>query len=214
MNKITQFFMNKPTVFWSFIAGIILAGIIAFNQMPKLEDPAVAVKQAMVVIPYPGATAHEMELKVAIPVEDVLRTLPQVRKLKTECQEGMCQISIEYALETRNQDLEQYFDLLRRKMNDCKSTLPQDCYDPVVVDDMMDVYGLFYSLTGDGYSIKELETYAKYIRRQLLSVKGVKRITIAGARSEVINITLDKEKIAQNGMIPMQIMMQLQSAGK
>lgn len=214
MNRITQFFMNKPTVFWSFIAGIILAGIIAFNQMPKLEDPAVAVKQAMVVIPYPGATAHEMELKVAIPVEDVLRTLPQVRKLKTECQEGMCQISIEYALETRNQDLEQYFDLLRRKMNDCKSTLPQDCYDPVVVDDMMDVYGLFYSLTGDGYSIKELETYAKYIRRQLLSVKGVKRITIAGARSEVINITLDKEKIAQNGMIPMQIMMQLQSAGK
>ena len=98
MNRITQFFMNKPTVFWSFIAGIILAGIIAFNQMPKLEDPAVAVKQAMVVIPYPGATAHEMELKVAIPVEDVLRTLPQVRKLKTECQEGMCQISIEYAL--------------------------------------------------------------------------------------------------------------------
>lgn len=40
--NIILFFMNKPTVFWSFIAGIILAGIIAFNQMPKLEDPAVA----------------------------------------------------------------------------------------------------------------------------------------------------------------------------
>lgn len=214
MNRITQFFMNKPTVFWSFIVGIILAGIIAFNQMPKLEDPAVAVKQSMVVIPYPGATAHEIELKVAIPVEDVLRTLPQVRKLKTECQEGMCQISLEYALEAKKSDLEQYFDLLRRKMNDCKSSLPQDCYDPIVIDDMMDVYGLFYSLTGEGYTSKELETYAKYIRRQLLSVKGVKRITLAGARSEVINITLDKEKIAQNGMIPTQIMMQLQGAGK
>lgn len=214
MNRITEFFMNKPTVFWSFIVGIILAGIISFMQMPKLEDPAVAVKQSMVVVPYPGATAHEVELKVAIPVEDVLRTLPNVRTLRTECGEGMCKIAIEYSPETPNADLEQYFDLLRRKMNDCKSKLPQDCYAPVVVDDMMDVYGLFYSLSGDGYTIKELEKYAKHIRRQLLSVKGVKRITIAGGRSEVINITIDKEKIAQNSMIPAQIMSQLQSAGK
>ncbi len=214
MEKIIRFFMERPTVFWSFVAGILIAGYIAFTRMPKLEDPAIAVKQAMVVIPYPGATAHEIELKVAIPLEDVLRTLPQVRKLKSECGEGMCQITLNYELETKNEDLEQYFDLLRRKINDSKSLLPQDCYDPIVVDDMMDVYGLFYSLTGDGYSYTELEKYAKYLRRELLKVKGVKRITVAGNRSEVINITLDKEKIAQNGMIPTQIMMQLQGAGK
>ena len=214
MNRITEFLMKRPTVFWSFIVGIILAGVLSFMKMPKLEDPAVAVKQAMVVVPYPGATAHEIETKVAIPMEDVLRTLPQVRKLSAECGEGMCKIGIEYALETHEEDLEQYFDLLRRKMNDSKNILPQDCYAPIVIDDMMDVYGLFYSLSGDGYTIKELERFAKYIRQQLLSVKGVKRITIAGARSEVINITIDKEKIAQNSMIPMQIMAQLQSAGK
>ena len=38
--------------------------------MPKLEDPAVAVKQAMVVVPYPGANAHEVELKVVQVMED------------------------------------------------------------------------------------------------------------------------------------------------
>ena len=97
-----------------------------------------------------------------------------------------------------DEDLEQYFDLLRRKVNDNKSVLPQDCLDPIVMDDMMDVYGIFYSLTGDGYTYTELEKYAKYIRRNLLTVKGVKRITIAGTRREVINITIDKEKIAQN----------------
>ena len=211
--KITKFFMDRPTAFWSFMVMIILAGALAFSSMPKLEDPAVAVKQAMVIIPYQGATAHEVELKVAQPMEDVLRTLPQVRKLKSECQSGMAMITIEYALEAKGEDLEQYFDLLRRKVNDNKSVLPQDCLDPIVMDDMMDVYGIFYSLTGDGYTYTELEKYAKYIRRNLLTVKGVKRITIAGTRREVINITIDKERIAQNGLIPTQIMMQLQGAG-
>lgn len=74
-----------------------------------------------------------------------------------------------------------------------KGQLPSGCYDPVVVDDMMDVYGIFYSLTGDGYTYPEMEKYAKLIRRELLKVKGVKRVNIACARSEVINITLSKE---------------------
>ena len=86
--KVTEFFMRRSTLFWSLMAAILIAGVIAFIQMPKLEDPAVAVKQAMVVVPYPGASAHEVELDVAIKMEDALRTLPDVKKIKTECHDG------------------------------------------------------------------------------------------------------------------------------
>lgn len=193
--------------------GIIVAGVIAFLQMPKLEDPAVAVKQAMVIIPYQGASAEEVEQKVAQPMEDVLRTLPQVRRIKSSCSQGLAQITVEYAMEAKLTNLEQYFDLLRRKVNDNKAMLPQGCMEPIVMDDMMDVYGIFYCLTGEGYSMGELEKYAKHLRRELLTVKGVKRITIGGTRREVINIIIEPERIAQNGLIPTQIMMQLQGAG-
>lgn len=211
--KITKFFMERPTLFWSLMAGIIIAGIISFVQMPKLEDPAVPVKQAMVVIPCQGATAYEMEQKVAQPMEEVLRTLPGVRRVKSACSQSMVQITIEYDMSVKNKDLEQYFDLLRRKVNDNKSMLPQNCMEPIVMDDMMDVYGIFYSLTGDGYSYDDLEKCAKDIRRDLLTVKGVKRITIGGTRRTVINVIMEPERIAQNGLIPAQIMMQLQGAG-
>lgn len=140
--KITKFFMERPTLFWSLMAGIIIAGIISFVQMPKLEDPAVPVKQAMVVIPCQGATAYEMEQKVAQPMEEVLRTLPGVRRVKSACSQSMVQITIEYDMSVKNKDLEQYFDLLRRKVNDNKSMLPQNCMEPIVMDDMMDVYGI------------------------------------------------------------------------
>lgn len=206
--------MKRPTLFWSLMTFILIAGVLAFLQMPKLEDPAVSVKQAMVIIPYPGATAHEVELKVTQTMEDELRALPNVKKIKSECQNGMATFTVEFQMTVLQKDLEQHFDLLRRKVNDSRSKLPQDCYDPIVIDDMMDVYGIFYAFTGEGYSYPELYKYAKLIRRELLGVKGVKRILITGNRDEVIQITLSKEKIARNGIIPTQIMMSLQNAGK
>ena len=212
--KITEFFMKRPTLFWSLAVFVILAGVLSFIQMPKLEDPAVAVKQAMVVVPYPGAGAHQVELEVVQLMEDELRNLPDVKKIKSECKNGMAMLTVEFRMTVLLEDLEQHFDLLRRKVNDLKPRLPQGCYDPVVVDDMMDVYGIFYAFTGDGYSYPELYQYARMLRRELMNVKGVKRVNIVGNRDEVINIVLSKEKIARNGVLPTQIMMALQNAGK
>ena len=212
MKHIPEFFLRRPTLFWSFMAFILLAGVIAFVQMPKLENPALATKQAMVAVVWPGADAHQVELQVAQPVEDALRTLPDVKKIKTECHDGTAMFSVEFEMSVTMDDLEQHFDLLRRKAGDVASRLPSGCYAPVVIDDMMDVYGIFYALTGDGYTYPELYQYAKLIRRELVTIQGVKRINIVGNRDEVINITFSKEDIARNGMLPTQLMMALQQA--
>lgn len=212
--KMTRFFIQRPLLFWSLIVAILVAGVLSFIQMPKLEDPAISLKQAMVVVPWPGASAHDVELKVAQTMEDELRALPNVKKIKTECQNGSAMFTVEFQMTVLNRDIEQHFDLLRRKVNDVASRLPQGCYAPIVIDDMMDVYGIFYALTADGYDYPEMYDYAKYIRRELLDVKGVKRINIVGNRDEVINIILSKEQIARNGIVPTQIISALQSAGK
>lgn len=214
MIRITEYFMKRPMQFWSFVTAIIIAGILSFVQMPKLEDPAVSAKHAMVIVPYPGASAHETELKVALMMEEELRALPNVNKIKTECRNGMAMFTVEFQMTVLTKDLEQHFDLLRRKVNDASAKLPQGCYDPIVIDDMMDVYGIFYALTADGYDYPEMYKYAKLIKRELSGVKGVKRINIVGNRDEVINITLSKEQISRNGVIPTQVMSVLQGAFK
>ena len=214
MKKVTEFFVKNPTIFWSLMVGIMIAGVLSFMQMPKLEDPAVSAKQAMVMVIYPGASAHEVELNVAQTVENELKTLPDVNKIKTECQSGMAMFTVEFKMTVLNKDLEQHFDFVRRKASDVASKLPPGCYEPIVIDDMMDVYGIFYALTGDGYDYNELNRYAKYIQLNLSDVKGVKRVNLAGARSEVINITLSKDLISRNGIIPTQIISTLQSVGK
>lgn len=214
IDSITGYFMKRPVIFWSLLASLLVAGLLSYTSMPKLEDPAVSAKQAMVAVMFPGASAHEMELNVAQVVEQELRSLPDVKKVRTECQNGSAIFTVEFKMTVRQEDLEQHFDMLRRKTGAVALKLPQGCYAPVVIDDMMDVYGILYGLTAEGYDYPAMYKYAKYIQRELLAVDGVKRINLSGNRDEVINITISKENISRNGIIPTQIMSALQAAGK
>ncbi len=204
--------MQRPTLFWSLMAAIIILGVLSYLRMPKLEDPAVPVKQASIVILYPGADLHTTELEVAVPMEDALRTLPDVDEIKTNVSPGTAMISVMFNMETPKSELEQHFDLVRRKAADVALKLPQGAMEPIVIDDMMDVYGLLYAFSGDGYSLKELEKYAKLLRRELVAIDGVKRVNIGGPVSEVIDIEFTPEQLKRNGLMPTQLMMALQSA--
>lgn len=214
MKKVIEFFINRRTLFWSMMVIILLAGIMYFLRMPKLEDPAVTVKQASVVVIYPGADSEVIERDVAIPLEDQLRTLPDVKKIKSDIRHGQVLISVEFQFEVPNEEIEQYFDQVRRKVMDTQASLPQGCMAPIVVDDMMDVYGIFYAISGDGYETSEIEPFAKNIRREIMGIKGVKRATIGGVQREVIDIVFQPSMIQRNGLLPMLVAQTLQSSTK
>lgn len=214
MIKITEFFMHRRTLFWSAMAIILLGGILFFLRMPKLEDPAVVVKQASVMVVYPGADAEIIERDVVSMLEDRLRTLPDVKKIKSDVSSGQALISVELEFDVPKDEVEQYFDQVRRKVMDVQGSLPQGCMAPIVIDDMMDVYGIFYALSGDGYDSGELEVYAKQMRREIMGIKGVKRVNIGGVQREVIDITFTPEEIRRNGLLPMLVAQTLQSSTK
>ncbi|MDE6352095.1 MAG: efflux RND transporter permease subunit, partial [Muribaculaceae bacterium] len=212
MTSLTKFFMTRRTLFWSAIIIILFAGVLYFMKMPKLEDPAIAVKQSTVVVIYPGADSEIIERDVVTLLEDQLRALPNIKKLKSDVRRGQAVIGVEYQLDVPVEELEQNFDLLRRKVNDIQGSLPQGCMTPIVIDDMMDVYGIFYALRGDGYTTAELEKYAKKLRQDILTVKGVKRVNIGGVQRVVIDITFTPDQIRRNGMLPLLVAQALQSS--
>ena len=214
MERLTNFFIRRQTLFWSILVLILLAGILVYLRMPKLEDPAVTVKQASVVLLYPGANAEQMENDVVKVVEEHLRTLPDVRKISSTVKPGQALVQVEFEYETPMQEIEQHFDLVRRKVSDVEMMLPPGVMSPIVVDDMMDVYGIFYALSGEDYEYPELEEYAKTLKREILTIKGVKRVNIGGTQREVIDITFTPEQIKNDGNLPLLVAQALQSVTK
>jgi multidrug efflux pump subunit AcrB len=209
--KLTEFFFKRSTFFWACMVIIVFAGIYSYIIMPKLEDPELSVKQAMVVTYYPGASAHEVELEVTSILEDELRALSNVSGIESISSENMSTITVNIDFAIPVEGLEQRWDILRRKVESATQRLPSGAYPPVVVDDVSDIYGMFYALSGDGYTYAEMEKYAELIKRELLELKGVKRITLFGTRDENVNIMLPKEMIARNSIYPVQIMTAIDS---
>ena len=212
--KITEFCYQNRIVFWFLMLLIVAGGILSYEIMPKLEDPAISIKQAMVITYYPGASAHEVELEVTSALEDELRTISDVSDIWSYSSDNMSMITVVLALSVPPKETEQRWDILRRKVQLAALKLPQGAMQPVVVDDVSDIYGMFYYITADGYSYTDMQPYAEMIRRELLKVKGVKRISFFGTREEQINISLPQTMLARNSIYPMQIMTGINALNK
>ena len=81
-------------------------------------------------------------------------------------------IQIELLSTVPDDDVEQCWDMLRRKVNDARASLPEGVSAPIVKDDFGNVYGMFYALTGDGLSDRELSDYAELIKREVGELEG------------------------------------------
>lgn len=201
-------FDNKHLV-WFLIAVLLLGGIHAAYEMSKLEDPEIKVKIAMVVATRSGASATEMELEVTDPLERAIRTIGDVKYVQSWSHSDVAILQVELHPTTKDDKLEQCWDMLRRKVNDIASDLPTGT-SVMVQDDFNLVYGMFYALTGDGYTEQELSDYATLIQRELTNLDGVGRVLIYGERENTINISLLPEKMASLGVSPAEVLTTLQ----
>ena len=207
--NISKWALNRGVLINAFVAVLIIGGLWAFPQMPKLEDPAVRVKQALVVATYPGASAHQVELELTDPIEKSIRQMPGIDHIESASYADMTIITVELHPTVKDDELEQQWDLLRRKVENIKPSLPKGSQVMTVADDFGDVYGMFYALTGDGLSDRQLSDYAELIKREVLAIDGVTRVDIYGKRPECININLKEEKMANLGVLPTEVIQTL-----
>lgn len=206
-------FHNRNLIYF-LVAVLLLGGAYSCYQMSKLEDPEIKVKLAMVVTTYPGASAHQVELEVTDVLEKNIRTMGNIDNIESYSYNDLSLIQVELLSTVPNADVEQCWDMLRRKVNDTRTSLPEGVSTPIVKDDFGNVYGMFYALTGDGLTDRELSDYAELIKREINELEGVDRIELYGRRSECINISLMQDRMANLGVKPAEVLATLNGQNK
>lgn len=96
--------------------------------------------------------------------------------------------------------LPQVWDELRKKVINYQNQLPPGAGPSLVNDDYGDVYGVYFALTGKGYTQAELKEIADMLKRELLLVQDVKKVTFYGEPQEVIYIEMSRPKMASLGI--------------
>ncbi|MBR1668154.1 MAG: efflux RND transporter permease subunit [Bacteroidaceae bacterium] len=193
---------------------LVVGGLLSYGSMSKLEDPAIKVKQAIVVTTYPGASAHQVELEVTDPLEKSIREMSSIDNIQSQSYADLSLITVELLTTVPDENVEQQWDMLRRKVANVQSKLPSGASASQVKDDFGDVYGMFYALKGDGQSDKELNDYAELIKRAVSEIDGVSRVEIYGKRNECINIELCEDKMANLGVMPTEVIQTLNNQNK
>lgn len=196
--NVGEYSVNNKVISWLLIIILVGGGLIAFDRMGKLEDPAFTIKSAKILTLYPGATAREVQEELTYHLEDTIQKMPQVKRIKMSVSRpGLSDILIDFKDEYKSADLPDIFDELRRKIADIKPSLPPGANAPIVLDDFGDVYGIYLMLTGDGYSWRDLYDTADAIKKQLVLVNGVRKVVIDGEQREVVYLDVSRSTVAE-----------------
>lgn len=212
--KFVKYFLQNKSVTILLLAFIFVGGIYSYTKMGKLEDAPFTIKQALVLTTYPGASPSEVQTQVTDVLEEAIQSLGELYYLKTENRAGLSKITVYVKKEIRADEMQQLWDKLRRKVNDVQNKLPAGAGPSIVNDDFGDVLGVFYGLTGDGRSYRELEKQAKIIKNDLLKVKDVARVEIYGLQTPTIDILISPSVMSQSGITTADIIYAFEAQNK
>lgn len=179
---------------------ITVAGILAFFELGRAEDPPFTVKQMTIVTAWPGATAQEMQDQVAEPLEKRMQELKWYDRTETYTRPGMAFTVLWLQDSTPPSQVQEVFYQARKKLNDETKNLPEGVIGPMVNDEFSDVTFSLFALKAKGEPQRLLVRDAESLRQRLLHVPGVKKVNIIGEQTERIFISFSHDRLATLGV--------------
>ena len=183
----------------------LIGGVMAYFEIGKLEDPSFTIKTAVISAVYPGASAYEVEQEVTSRIEDAVQAMGEIKHIRSRSTPGLAIIYVDIKDEYTSKELPQIWDKLRQKVNDAQVYMPSGTT-ILINNDYGEVYGQYYSLVGDGYTMKELYDYADFLKKNLVLVDGVASVKILGEQTEAIYIELSASRFSTSGLSPLTVL--------
>ena len=198
----SQFAIQKKVISWMLVLIFGVGGMVAFFSLGQLEDPPFTIKDAKILVAYPGASPRQVEEEVTYPVEQALQQLAALDEVTSTSSSGLSQISPTIQSTYGGAELQQVWDSVRRKIDDMtvRGELPPGTSEPLIIDDFGDVFGMMFAVTGTGYSFGEIEDYVDYLRRELILVPGVAKIDVSGTRQRKVFVEISQNRLASLGI--------------
>lgn len=188
--------LRHKSIIYYFIAVLLTFGIFSFTHMGRMEDPDFTMRTMVVGVAWPGASPEQMSNQVTDKLEDKLRDLPGVDYTKSFTDGSKSVIYINLKEDLPSNKIRPAWEEARNMINDEWKSLPSGVQGPSINDRFDDVYGTIYALSGDEFSYEEKRQQAEYLKRQLLSVPNVKKITLIGVQEKSLDVTINKDKLA------------------
>ena len=205
MNKfirnIIAFSLKNRMFTFLWVGILVIAGVIAFRQMPIEAFPDVTNTQIVVISQWNGRSAEEVERFVTTPIEIAMNSVQRKTSVRSTTMFGLSVIKIIF-----EDDVEDFF--ARQQVNNqLRNVQLPDAVEPEVQPPYGPTGEIFrYILKSDKRDTRDLLTIQNWvIDRQIRSVPGVADLNVFGGQEKVYEISVDPNRLASYDITPMEV---------
>ncbi|MEA1954232.1 MAG: efflux RND transporter permease subunit [Campylobacterota bacterium] len=189
--------LRKPHIILAFLALFVLTGVTGYNKMDRNLFPNSNYPEVALVIVQPGASAKTMASNIAVPVEEELYALDEIRRAYSNTIDEVTVIRAEFEY---SKNIDTAVNDVTNALSKVRAKLPKDIKEPqvvkiteatapVVVVSMSPKEHSTLSLT----DIRDLAS--SNIKHKLLKTQGVANVDIFGGYEKELQIIVDKAKL-------------------
>ncbi len=197
MNAMFAWFARNRVAANLLMLMILVAGFLAVLFGVRREIfPQISLDMITVTVPYPGATPLEVEEGILLPIEEAVADLDGIDTLDATASEGAGTVVIEVRSDYDTREL----------MSDVKSrvdgitTFPDDAEEPVIEELVLKMHVITLALASESADELALRHLAEQVRDDLLTIPGITRVPLGGARNYEIGIHVSEEDLRRYGM--------------
>ena len=209
--NLSDWALEHRSLVWYFMVAFMVAGLFAYLQLGREEDPNFTIKTMVIGAQWPGASAEEMTRQVTDRIEKKLEELESLDYTKSVTVAGQTTVFVNLRDTTKARDVAPTWARVRNMIADIRGDFPQGVIGPGFNDRFGDVFGNIYAFTSDGLSQRQLRDQVEDIRAKILTVPNVGKVDIVGAQDEVIFLEFSTRKIAALGLDVRSVMSSLQA---
>lgn len=203
--NIPRWSVRNPTLVLLAVLLFSIWGLGSYLTISRREDPEIKISVALVVTPYPGASAEKVEEQVTRKLEDRLEGLVGLDHLFSTTRANISVIFVALRYET---DTELAWQKLRARVSEARRELPEGILGPQVIDNFGDTTSMLLALTGAPPT--QLRRVADALKVELRTVPSVGDVTIYGELPETIYLEAGIAELARSGLTPHRMMQALQ----
>lgn len=186
------------------LIGSLLLGVVALVATPREEDPQIVVPVIDVAVAMPGASAREVELLAASPLESILAELPGVENTYSMSRPGACLVTVRFEVgQDRERSLTKVFTQLEANRHRVPPGVPGWQVLPVDIDDVPIVTLSLASRDVDDAALREI---AHEVLADLHALPDVGRADVVGGRRREVRLVLDPARLAAFSLASLEVL--------
>jgi multidrug efflux pump subunit AcrB len=200
LRNISAWSTRNPVIPIILFAGLLIAGLVAFNRMTVINFPEVDFPAVTINVSQPGAAPTEVETQITQKIEGAVRSINGVEEISSSASEGNSNTFVFFTVGT---DSDVATNQVKNAVDQIRSDLPEGIMEPQVQKVEINGGSLlgYFAVSADDMTMEQLSWFIDdTVSRQLLSVEGMAKVSRGGGVDRQIRVVVDPARMQAFGV--------------